>query len=276
VYGFESTKKYIYNKIYKSIKYKSQLNSNTISRDTAKIIIADILDLKYDTTLIPNYELFEKAVNSTEQYYAIKDINYCQDTFETVDLQIADKPEFIANSYVVHNCTMYGDIAGYLAPIGDLWKTQVYEIARGYVAINKLPNSVVDVKPSAELSENQNIDEGKGDPLEYEYHDGLFSTWIEKWYKNGPEDTIVELLESTIKREITVDAARTLVLDLERWWNLYKGIAVSKRIQAPPVLAVSRRSFGFDHRESVLAQKNYFGKSYEAVKDMLFNGNDIK
>jgi NAD+ synthase (glutamine-hydrolysing) len=172
--------------------------------------------------------------------------------------------------------TMYGDIAGYLAPIGDLWKTQVYEIARGYVAINKLPNSVVDVKPSAELSENQNIDEGKGDPLEYEYHDGLFSTWIEKWYKNGPEDTIVELLESTIKREITVDAARTLVLDLERWWNLYKGIAVSKRIQAPPVLAVSRRSFGFDHRESVLAQKNYFGKSYEAVKDMLFNGNDIK
>jgi NAD+ synthase (glutamine-hydrolysing) len=42
------------------------------------------------------------------------------------------------------------------------------------------------------------------------------------------------------------------VADLERWWNLYQGLGVAKRLQAPPVLAVSRRAFGFDQREAQL------------------------
>jgi NAD+ synthase (glutamine-hydrolysing) len=45
------------------------------------------------------------------------------------------------------------------------------------------------------------------------------------------------------------------VSDLERWWNQYQGLGVAKRIQAPPVLAVKRRAFGFDHRESQMGAR---------------------
>ena len=45
---------------------------------------------------------------------------------------------------------------------------------------------------------------------------------------------------------------RRFVADLERWWNLHQGLAVAKRLQAPPVMAVSRRAFGFDLREAQL------------------------
>ncbi len=42
------------------------------------------------------------------------------------------------------------------------------------------------------------------------------------------------------------------IADMERWWKRYKGIALAKRIQMPPILSVSRRTFGFDFRESQL------------------------
>ena len=50
--------------------------------------------------------------------------------------------------------------------------------------------------------------------------------------------------------EVVTQGAAEGIADLERWWNLYSGMGVAKRIQAPPVLAVSRRAFGFDHREA--------------------------
>lgn len=160
--------------------------------------------------------------------------------------------------------TMYGDIAGYLAPIGDLWKTEVYELANYYVSVGLLPKQVIEVKPSAELSSDQNIELGKGDPLNYPYHDKMFATWIEKWVKNGPEDTLKEIIESQDLK--TKEEKINAIEDLERWWKMYKGLAVSKRVQAPPVVAVSRRSFGFDHRESVLNFNGYFSLNYTKLK----------
>ncbi|MBP2660829.1 MAG: synthetase [Firmicutes bacterium] len=57
--------------------------------------------------------------------------------------------------------------------------------------------------------------------------------------------------------------------DLEKWWKLYTGMAVAKRIQAPPVLAVSRRAYGFDHRE---AQNGfYFTMNYQQIKERLLH-----
>lgn len=55
--------------------------------------------------------------------------------------------------------------------------------------------------------------------------------------------------------------------DLERWWNLFCGMAIAKRIQAPPILAVSRRAYGFDHRE---AQNGpYYTRRYKELKQQL-------
>ena len=59
--------------------------------------------------------------------------------------------------------------------------------------------------------------------------------------------------------------------DLERWYKLFKGMGVAKRIQSPPILAVSRRAFGFDYRESVVGC--YFSKGYFKLKE---NCNEFK
>ncbi len=160
--------------------------------------------------------------------------------------------------------TLYGDIAGWLANIGDLWKGQVYDVARhlntGVYGRPVIPEGTFRIVPSAELSAAQAVDEGKGDPLVYPYHDLLFRSWVERWNRATPEDVLEWYLEGMLERELGyagrvselfADGA-ALVADLEKWWNLYQGLGVAKRLQAPPILAVSRRAFGFDHREAQL------------------------
>lgn len=59
--------------------------------------------------------------------------------------------------------------------------------------------------------------------------------------------------------------------DLERWWKQYMGMGISKRIQAPPILAVSRRSFGFGNRES--QNRIYYTAKYLSLKNKIFEIN---
>ena len=74
--------------------------------------------------------------------------------------------------------------------------------------------------------------------------------------------TKTELDESLIKKHFP-DVA-SFVADLERWYRLFKGMGLAKRIQAPPVMAVTRRAYGFDYRESVT--ELYLGRKYEQLK----------
>ncbi|MES2615480.1 MAG: NAD(+) synthase [Bdellovibrionota bacterium] len=158
--------------------------------------------------------------------------------------------------------TLYGDIAGFLCPLADLWKHDVYAMAQFYneVVFQKeiIPQTTINVVPSAELSADQNVLEGKGDPLIYSYHDFLFRSWVEHWERKTPEDGLQAYLENKIdnligcKQGLTKQLFPTKELfcaDLERWWNLYQGLGAVKRMQAPPVIALTRRAFGFDHRE---------------------------
>lgn len=161
--------------------------------------------------------------------------------------------------------TLYGDHAGYLAPIADLWKIDVYELAQFY---NKeifsgevIPAETLQVVPSAELSAEQDITKGKGDPLCYPYHDALFRLWVEEWNRFDFDSTLAAYDDGSLKNRLSAEAVQHLqglfqsreefVADLKRWWNAYTGMGAFKRVQAPPVLAITRRSFGFDHRECV-------------------------
>lgn len=68
--------------------------------------------------------------------------------------------------------TLYGDLSGALAATADLWKHQIYALGRTlnrYFDKNMIPDEIFTVRPSAELSENQDITKGLGDPLIYEY-----------------------------------------------------------------------------------------------------------
>jgi len=174
--------------------------------------------------------------------------------------------------------TLYGDLAGALAATADLWKHQVYELGRAlndFFPAPVIPEGIFTVKPSAELSENQDISKGLGDPLIYDYHDYLLRAFVEPWERKTPEDILRWYADGVLEKEIGtplhVDdlfpTAADFIKDLEKWWNLFAGFAVAKRIQAPPLIAVSRRPFGFDLRESQLAP--YYTDGYLALKKKL-------
>lgn len=175
--------------------------------------------------------------------------------------------------------TLYGDLGGYLASIADLWKGEVYALGRYLNAQaygrEVIPEGVFTVVPSAELSLAQAVDEGKGDPLNYPYHDCLFRAWVEEWNRATPEDVLEWYLGGVLEKRIgyagrvsTVFASpAAFVADLERWWNQYQGLGVAKRIQAPPVLAVKRRAYGFDHRESQMGAR--YTRRYLELKQQI-------
>lgn len=173
--------------------------------------------------------------------------------------------------------TLYGDLAGYLANIADLWKMEVYELGRH---LNKdiyprkvIPDGCFDIRPSAELSPAHDVDRNMGDPLHYPYHDRLFKSWVEAWNRATPEDILEWRMEGALERNIGYEgnldelfsSRPAFIEDLERWWNLYKGMGLAKRIQAPPVIAVKRRAFGFDHRESQIGPA--YTRRYENLKN---------
>jgi NAD+ synthase (glutamine-hydrolysing) len=176
--------------------------------------------------------------------------------------------------------TLYGDQSGFLAALADLWKHQIYAVGEYLNASvygrEVIPASTFRLFPSAELSADQAVDEGKGDPLIYPYHDYLFRAFMEWWHRATPEDILSWYAAGELETRLGCErglvarifpTAADFTADLERWWRLYTGIAVAKRIQAPPVLAVSRRAYGFDHRE---AQNGpYFTAAYRTLKEKL-------
>ena len=155
-------------------------------------------------------------------------------------------------------CTLYGDSCGVMCALGDLWKTQVYELAR-YINRKKeiIPKASIDIPASAELSEAMNVDEGKGDPIKYPYHDRLFAYWVDQ--NHGLEDTEELLEKGKLCREIGADPKYFKKLfktkadaleDMRAWHRRFRGIAVAKRIQFPPILSLSGMAFGGEYRES--------------------------
>ncbi|ACX76336.1 NAD+ synthetase [Fibrobacter succinogenes subsp. succinogenes S85] len=162
---------------------------------------------------------------------------------------------------MVGYCTLYGDTCGVMCALGDLWKTQVYELAR-YINRDKeiIPKASIDIPASAELSDAMNVDEGKGDPILYPYHDKLFAMWVEKCV--SLEFTEKLLLEGTLGEMLGVDAAyfkahlpttEAALEDMRFWYRRFKGLALAKRIQFPPILSVSGHAFGGEYRESQIS-----------------------
>ncbi len=158
-------------------------------------------------------------------------------------------------------CTLYGDVDGVIAPIADLYKTQVRALARHLnVRLgNLIPDGILRIKPSAELSETQNPEHGGGDPFQFEYHDRLLYQMIE--LRRDPEDLLSEALAGRLEQALQIPNERSLIgptgyfatmsdfiADLETVWRRLKG-SFFKRIQAPPIITVSKRAFGFDLRE---------------------------
>ncbi|MSR27662.1 MAG: NAD(+) synthase, partial [Planctomycetaceae bacterium] len=174
-------------------------------------------------------------------------------------------------------CTLYGDVGGAVAPLADLYKTQVYELARHLNATygDPIPAGMLAVKPSAELSADQNPEQGGGDPFQFEYHDRLLYQMIE--LRRDPEEILADFAAGRLEKALGLapgkavvgtffpDAA-TFVADLELVWRRFKG-SFFKRVQAPPIVAVSKRAFGFDLREAQIGAR--FTRGYWVLKEQV-------
>lgn len=264
------------------VNMPSQFNSELTKSLAQKM--AEALGANY--AILPIQEVVEKTIlqfNSTpiHDYTSGEDFHLKVTPFAAENIQARDRGArvlaglaslfgggFSCNSnkaeMTVGYATFYGDIAGVLALIGDLWKHQVYALGR---YLNEevfrrevIPEEIFRIKPSAELSAAQTVGNG-GDPLVYPYHDYLLQAFVESWTKTSPEELLTWYLEGTLEEHLGCEKglvaelfpdARSFIADLERWWKLFCGLAVAKRIQAPPILAISKRAYGYDHRESQL------------------------
>lgn len=130
--------------------------------------------------------------------------------------------------------TLYGDMAGGLSVIGDLFKTHVYEIAH---FINRhtevIPMNIITKEPSAELRPNQKDSDSLPD---YAILDAILFQYIEN--RKGPESLIKMGFDETLVRRII------------RLVNLNE----YKRHQTPPILRISGKAFGMGRRMPIVAK----------------------
>lgn len=116
--------------------------------------------------------------------------------------------------------TLYGDLCGGLAPLGDLTKDQVYRLSRLYNKDRELiPSEIIDRPPSAELRPNQKD------------QDSL-----------PPYEKLDQAVSNVVANSLTPKS------ETELWLMEQLKKSEFKRWQAPPILKVSTRSFGRGRR----------------------------
>jgi NAD+ synthase (glutamine-hydrolysing) len=130
--------------------------------------------------------------------------------------------------------TLYGDMAGGLSVLGDVYKTDVYRLAE---FINRqdeiIPQNILTKPPSAELKPDQKDTDSL--PA-YDLLDQLLFAYIEQ--QKAPADIIGEGMDEDLTKRII-----RLVNQ-----NEYK------RYQTPPILRISSKAFGFGRRMPLVAK----------------------
>lgn len=130
--------------------------------------------------------------------------------------------------------TLYGDLAGGLSVIGDVYKTQVYELAN-YInrKIEIIPGNIITKKPSAELRPNQ-FDTDSLPP--YPILDEILYQYIEM--RKGPQELV----------NMGFDDA--LVARILKMVNTNE----FKRHQTAPILRISEKAFGVGRRMPIVGR----------------------
>ena len=196
----------------------------------------------------------------------------------------------IENGVVINNgnkiegalgyATLYGDTIGCLAPLQDVTKVELFEIARSInefldkevIPYNLLPEVENDhikweTPPSAELKNNQL------DPMKWFYHDQIIQILteypgygIEKLMQQYLDKSIYETELGKWIRYYGLDDPQKFIEDLE--WVLQKfQLGVFKRLQTPPIVMVSRGCFGSDFRENQVSYEK--SNTYLALKEAI-------
>lgn len=132
--------------------------------------------------------------------------------------------------------TLYGDMSGGLAVLGDLYKTEVYELAK---LLNRpkriIPASTMRKPPSAELRPGQ-----------------------KDLHSLPPYGILDRILKQYIEHQMSVkEAAEFLDYSEDLVWDIIRRVDRSefKRWQAAPVLRLRPKAFGSGRREPIVARR---------------------
>ncbi len=134
-------------------------------------------------------------------------------------------------------CTLYGDTAGAFSPTGDLYKSEMYDLARyiNRTRDNVIPEKILTKEPSSELRPGQK----DSDILPpYEVVDAILVRMIEEGQHRE------EIINAGFDSEV-VEKIHSMIMRNEK-----------KRFQFPPVLRLSSCSFG---HERLMPLTNKYG-----------------
>jgi NAD+ synthase (glutamine-hydrolysing) len=130
--------------------------------------------------------------------------------------------------------TLYGDMCGGLSVIGDLYKTEVFELSK-YINREKeiIPWNTINKPPSAELKPDQKDTDSLP---EYDILDSILFKYIDE------QKDITQIISEGFEKPL-VERVLKMVNSNEH-----------KRFQAPPVLRVSDKAFGLGRRMPIVAK----------------------
>ncbi len=221
----------------RALAMPGRYSSSQSLRDARKL--AENLGVKF--SVIPINEVHEAYDRSTEWIFAAEGGQTAEENIQARirgNLVMAAANSFGALALATGNkselstgyCTLYGDMAGAMAPIGDVLKTTVYELAGMLNRCSppgRIPDEILSRPPTAELKPDQKDEDELGP---YEQLDEILRRYVEK------DQTAADIIaEGFSDRQVT---RVTQMVDAAEF----------KRRQAPLVLKVSPRAFGTGRR----------------------------
>ncbi len=208
---------------------------------TDSIELADNLGLRYD--IVEIHKIFNQFKDSLEPLFENRPEDITEENIQSriravilmaysnkfghILLNTSNKSEA-----AVGYGTLYGDMAGGLSVLGDVYKTDVYSLAKFINRVtNIIPENIITKPPSAELKPGQK----DSDSLPgYDILDKILFEYIERQKSAG---------------EINISDT-TLVSDIIRKVNNNE----YKRYQTPPILRISSKAFGYGRRIPLVAK----------------------
>ncbi len=204
---------------------------------TDAVSLCDNLGIKYHRISID--DAFTAVEDTLQPYFAGLPFNLTEENIQArlravILMAFSNKFGYILlntsnkSEAAVGYGTLYGDMCGGLSVLGDLYKTQVYELARLINADKEIiPQNSIDKPPSAELRPGQK----DSDSLpEYGILDKILFEYIEN--RVGPHELVAYGFDEAVVKKVL-----RLVNTSEY-----------KRYQSPPILRVSPKAFGSGRR----------------------------
>ena len=222
----------------------SQFSSDLSVEDAKEL--AENLGIEYN--VIPITEIYKSVVDTLTPVIGGRDFDSTEENIQTrirtiLLMAVQNKTDYVLlnssnkSENALGLCTLYGDTAGAFSPTGDLYKSEMYDLAR-YINRTQgdpIPGNILDKEPSSELHPGQK----DSDILPpYEVVDAILYRMIEEGQHRE------EIVNAGFDSEV-VEKIHAMIMRDEK-----------KRYQFPPVLRLSMCSFG---HERLMPLTNKYG-----------------